>query len=69
MKPGQIYLDPDGTAYIVVRAREVGARPRWWIDRGWCDAGAPEDYHGPDDVHDLRLDPQPDDCGLALVLP
>ncbi len=31
LRPGDTWRDPEGTEYVVVRAEEVGERPRWWL--------------------------------------
>ena len=31
LRPGDTWRDPEGTEYVVVRAEDVGERPRWWL--------------------------------------
>jgi hypothetical protein len=70
MSPGDISLGPDGTVYVVTRARDVRVdQPRWWIGPGWKHDSRAEDLPTPETIRDLGLERRPRDVRLALVLP
>ena len=71
MRPGDTYVGPDGTAYLVVRVRTVAEdQLRWWVDRRESMMDV-EDYQGPTSPEDLHLITSRDFGGASygLVLP